>query len=213
MPMTIEDLQLGEVLHRLQNLLSVAEAIACRMPTEGRTCEQFQKDFIARFRALIDAEKLAFSAKGNVVALGAILQQIVAPYAASPETIAIEPGPPVDLEGSTIEPLAMVLHELATNAAKYGAFSAPTGRVRLGWSIEDMPHRQLRIRWRERGGPPVKKPTRRGFGTELINSAISYALGGHVEQKYKTLGLEVSIVLPLPQPFCKGRDDSAERSM
>ncbi|WP_245456515.1 sensor histidine kinase [Mesorhizobium sp. M2A.F.Ca.ET.043.05.1.1] len=93
--------------------------------------------------------------------------------------------------------LSLLLHELATNALKYGALSAPAGTVRIRWEVEQGDHPLLRLSWRESGGPPVRKPTSTGYGTQLIQFAIAYNLGGKVEQNYRTEGFEAEIVVPL----------------
>lgn len=92
--------------------------------------------------------------------------------------------------------LSLLLHELATNAAKYGALSVPEGRVHISWLVEEGSG-TLRLKWVESGGPPVSAPTETGFGTELIQSAMPYSLGGTVEQKFASGGLETEVVVPL----------------
>ena len=93
--------------------------------------------------------------------------------------------------------MSLVFHELATNAAKYGALSVPTGRVDVGWTV--IPGRpggqRVEIVWRERGGPPVRQPTSRGFGSQLLDRGIP--AGGTVRLDYLPAGLECRIVLPL----------------
>ncbi|MBS0641957.1 MAG: sensor histidine kinase, partial [Proteobacteria bacterium] len=96
----------------------------------------------------------------------------------------------------------LVLHELATNAAKYGAFSTATGSVRLNWTIVPGPPRQLRLVWQEQGGPPVTPPTRRGFGGTLIENSLA---GAVVRREFLPDGLVCTIELPLPaEPFESG---------
>ena len=101
-------------------------------------------------------------------------------------------------EPGTIQALSLVLHELATNAAKYGALSVPGGHVKVGWRMNE-DGRQLHLSWIESGGPPVSEPTTTGYGTQLIHSAMTYSLGGRVDQKYAPSGVETEIVIPLPQ--------------
>jgi two-component sensor histidine kinase len=101
----------------------------------------------------------------------------------------------VTLASKEMMSLSLVLHELATNAVKYGALSVPAGQVDIRWLLED--GNTLRITWSERGGPPVAEPTSTGYGTQLIQFAIAYNLGGRVEQTYHPVGLEAQIVIPL----------------
>ncbi len=109
-------------------------------------------------------------------------------------------GPPVALAPSAVQPLAMVLHELATNAAKHGALSAPGGRVEVGWSAgrRQGEHGLLRLRWAEAGGPPLAgPPRRRGFGTRVVEATVRSQLGGSVERQWEPDGLIVEVTVPL----------------
>jgi two-component sensor histidine kinase len=126
----------------------------------------------------------------------ALVEHILAPYMARPEAVVIDSGADVDLDSRTLMSLSLVLHELATNAAKYGALSVPGGRVHVSWRVEDA-NNQLRLRWVESGGPPVIPPVATGYGTKLIDSATTYSLGGEVEQDYAPGGLKTEIVIPL----------------
>ena len=95
----------------------------------------------------------------------------------------------------------MVLHELATNAAKYGALSAPGGRISIGWEVAaDVGANRLRLDWREGGGPPVKPPVRRGFGSRLVERSIVHELGGRFEPSYGPQGFACTILVPLAAP-------------
>ena len=90
--------------------------------------------------------------------------------------------------------LAIILHELATNAAKYGALSIPDGSIDVRWSRQS--DNTLRIQWSESNGPAVVTPTRRGFGSKVINSLVQQKLGGHVAFEWRELGLVCTIILP-----------------
>jgi two-component sensor histidine kinase len=191
----IKDMLVDELRHRMKNLLGVAQSMARQTTTDGRSAKQYRDDFLGRFGALVEAEDLAFAEQGEV-GLMAVLEGILAPYAATPEAVVIEPGAAVELGPRTIRSLGLVLHELATNAAKYGALSVSGGQVRVSWQIEEA-ESQFRIKWVESGGPPVTPPATTGFGTRLIQSATSYGLGGQVEQEYAEGGLVAEIVMPL----------------
>ena len=103
-------------------------------------------------------------------------------------------GPNVVLEPNTAQTIAMTLHELATNAAKYGALSVPEGRVQVEWSrTEDG---GLVLRWAENGGPPVKPPTRRGFGTQVIEAMVQSQLKGEMRIDWSVDGFACEIALP-----------------
>ncbi|TIW28158.1 MAG: PAS domain-containing protein [Mesorhizobium sp.] len=181
----------GELRHRLKNL-----ALANQTRTEGVSAEEYRSAFLGRLQAVVDANDLAFSDHGED-GLEALVARATKPFQTAPETIIIEPGPSVTLASKEIMSLSLLLHELATNALKYGALSAPAGTVRIRWEVEQGDHPLLRLSWRESGGPPVRKPTSTGYGTQLIQFAIAYNLGGKVEQNYRTEGFEAEIVVPL----------------
>jgi two-component sensor histidine kinase len=102
-------------------------------------------------------------------------------------------GPAVFLEPKLALTLALLLHELATNAAKYGALSGPRGSVSINWSVRDG---HLEVEWRESGGPEVAKPTRHGFGTQLISGMLA-AFGGKAEARFEPTGLVVRMTMVL----------------
>jgi PAS domain S-box-containing protein len=188
-----KDLAFGELRHRMKNLLGVAQSIARQMPTQGHSAEEYRDAFMGRLRALIDAEDFAFE-DPDETGLKELLERILAPYSA--ESVAIEPGPAVQLSSGQVRSLCLILHEMATNAAKYGALSAPGGRVRVTWLAEDA-DRMLRLKWVESGGPPVIAPATEGYGTTVIWSTTTYNLGGQLELDYPAEGLRAEIVIPL----------------
>lgn len=136
---------------------------------------------------------MAFVPHGDMT-LATLIDRILAPYVGARDAIWIEQSPKIELTSREAMSLALVLHELATNALKHGAFSSNSGQVRISWAEDSA---GVRIVWVETGGPPVRTPSTTGYGTELIKSAVAYSLGGSVEQKFNTGGLEVEIVIPL----------------
>ncbi|MBS1165654.1 MAG: signal transduction histidine kinase [Proteobacteria bacterium] len=187
----VRDMLFGELRHRMKNLLSVAQSIARRTTTAGRTAEEYREDLLGRFGALADAHDIGFAEQGET-GLAMLIERVLAPYS-TPETAVIQPGPAVILGPNMLMALGLVLHELATNAAKYGALSIPSGRLLIGWQ-QDEAKRELRLTWVESGGPPVTPPEVTGFGSKLIRSAIA---GGKVAQTYTPKGLKAEIVIPL----------------
>lgn len=109
-------------------------------------------------------------------------------------------GPAVNLPARYAINLGLVLHELVTNAAKYGALSSPSGHVALTWSIVDHSDRppQLRLHWSESGGPPVEKPKRQGFGSRLIRRSIEGELAGYIVINFAPVGVSYDVSVPLP---------------
>ena len=191
----LNEILIGELRHRMKNLLGVAQSIARNTTTEGRSAEQYRDDFLMRFTALVEAEDLAF-AEQDRAGLTTLFASILAPYSVNPDAVVIEPGADVELGPRAIRSIGLTLHELATNAAKYGALSESGGRVRVGWQVDDA-NGQLRISWVESGGPPVTPPAATGYGSQLIQFATTYGLSAQVEQDYAESGLVVEIVIPL----------------
>jgi two-component sensor histidine kinase len=190
-----KDLLFGELRHRMKNILGVARSVARQTTTEGRSAEEYRDAFLGRFEALIQAEDLAFDEQ-SPAGIREILERTLAPYLATPGAVIIEGEAVADLGPRRTLSLGLLFHELATNAAKHGALSAPGGNVTVFWALENDGH-DLRVSWRESGGPPVAAPATKGFGSELIQSTISYTLGGAVEQDFALQGYSVEVVIPL----------------
>jgi two-component sensor histidine kinase len=191
------ELLLGELRHRVKNLLGVVLALARQTEAAGRTGEEYRDAFLGRFEALVQAHALT-SMEGGNGDLHGLVSSSLRPYTADPTMITVAPGPAVTLAPAQILPLALILHELATNAIKYGALSAPRGRVEVDWEV-DPDERRLRLHWRELGGPPVKSPARRGFGSRLIDFTATRELGGTAELTFAPDGLTATIEIPLSQ--------------
>ena len=130
--------------------------------------------------------------------LGALVGHAVEAYRADrPQVVAIE-GEPIPLTPAQSLALSLVLHELGTNAAKFGALSNHEGHVRISWcKQEDQGKASVRLRWEERGGPQITPPMEKGFGSRLIEQASTFQLKGSVELDYATEGLTCCIVFPV----------------
>jgi two-component sensor histidine kinase len=126
--------------------------------------------------------------------LRAILEHETEAY--GPTRISLN-GPPVSLEPAVVLSLGMIFHELATNAAKYGALHTPDGRILIDWGLADQRDRKLKLSWREIGGPKVTTPERRGFGSRLIERNIRHDLAGEIELVYAPDGLIAELTVPL----------------
>ena len=187
-----KDMLFGELRHRMKNLLAITQSIARQTATKDRSAEEYRDDFLGRLSALAGAQELSF-VENDKADLNTMFDRILAPYSANQQTIVIEAGPVIDLGSYAITSLSLVTHELATNAAKYGALSQPGGRVRIGWKVADG---RLNLSWVESDGPKVSEPTRAGYGTKLIRHAIR-SLEGKVEQRYVPEGLQMEIDIPL----------------
>ncbi|PTM86329.1 HWE histidine kinase domain-containing protein [Mycoplana dimorpha] len=191
-----KDVLLGELRHRMKNMLALVQALARQTTAAGRSGEEYRDAFLGRFNALMEGHDAAYTQEGK-----ADLQQVLArtlePYSEGQAGVHIDLGPPIPLGPKPIMSLSLILHELATNALKYGALSVPSGQVRVHWHVDEASPPSLRLVWQESGGPRVAPPATSGFGTQLIEFAVASELGGRVEQNYASTGLVVEIVLPL----------------
>ncbi|MBD9375183.1 PAS domain-containing protein [Rhizobium sp. ARZ01] len=193
-----KDVLLDELRHRTKNLLAVVQAMTRQTTAAGRSGEEYREDLLGRLNALIVAHDAAFSnSRETETELKEMVEQTLEPYSEASVGILVESGPSVRLPPQQAVSLSLVLHELATNAIKYGALSNPTGQVRIHWEIEEASAPKLRLVWQESGGPPVAPPAVKGFGTKLIEFIATHELGGRVELNYAPAGLIVEIVAPL----------------
>lgn len=192
----------GELRHRIKNLFATVRALARQGTTEGRTAEEFRDDFLSRFGNLVRSFDVAFDA-GPSAGLRPLVETTMAPFGGSANITLtgaddIDPGPTVLLS------LSLVLHELGTNATKYGSLSVPGGAVDVSWGFDGV-RNGLRLRWVGRDGPSVCPPRQTGYGTKLMTALITYNLGGEMEQTFGTQSFIADIFIPLA-------DQRAERS-
>ena len=184
---------MAELEHRVKNALAVAQALVVHTRASSDTIDGFAEAFGGRLRAMGQAQDLLVRGSWRGAELAELLRATVAPYLPRPDALVLD-GPPAKLTPSLASSLAMILHELATNAAKYGAWSREGGRVEARWTIDDG---ELAFEWRECGGPRVVEPTRRGFGTRMIRHNAGYELAGAAELDFHPEGLRCRIVFRL----------------
>jgi PAS domain S-box-containing protein len=179
-----------ELVHRVRNTLASVRAIAASTLRSAQSLKDAESALSARITALADVHTLLSNAKGLRTDMPSLVAAIIAPHTTVEERITVE-GPPLILEERESLGLAMALHELATNATKYGALSRPEGRVMLEWTAapEQPSGSRVRMIWREEGGPPVTPPTRRGFGVRLIEQALGGDPSGTVHLDFAPSGL------------------------
>jgi two-component system CheB/CheR fusion protein len=194
-----------ELNHRVRNMLQVVSAVATHTLRRADSLEDFATVFSGRIRALARAHELVSVGGWAEVPLIDLITKELEPYVTGTDRLTMT-GTPVQLKPKAALALGMVLHELATNAAKHGALSASAGRVTIAWSEEDragMP--RFVLRWTESGGPrPDPSPARQGFGSELIEREVQHDLGGAIETSFGEAGLVATLLLPptivAPQP-------------
>ena len=180
-----------EAEHRSKNLLANVQATV--KLSRADTAEGLKQAVEGRIRALANVHSLFVDTRWIGADLSTIAAQELAPYAETAEKRVRVGGPPVLLEPNTAQPIAMSLHELATNAAKYGALSSVDGRIELTWT--HAADGRLALRWAETGGPAVQTPTRQGFGGRIIRQMIGQ-LGGEARFDWRPEGLVCEITLP-----------------
>jgi two-component system CheB/CheR fusion protein len=196
-----------ELNHRVRNMLQVVQAVATSTLRRASSLEEFGRTFGGRIRALGRAHELVSQGGWSDVPLRDLVLKELRPYAEGLDRVAAQ-GPPVRLKPKAALALGMVLHELATNAAKHGALSVERGRVRVAWSVAgEGAAARLVLRWSEEGGPRVRQvPERRGFGSELIERQLRHDLGGAIEVEFAEAGLRATLTLPLSVTSGPGRD-------
>lgn len=182
---------ISELNHRVKNMLAVVASIANRTRESSESKEEFAEALIGRLHAMSRAYGLLSKERWKEASINELLHQELEPFGIGRFEL---DGAEVKLSPQQGLSLSMAIHELATNAAKYGALSKPRGRVVLKWCGEgDV----FTLAWRERGGPPVRKPEVGGFGLSLLQGEIGYRLGGNVETTFNRDGFEVQITFPM----------------
>ncbi len=189
-------LLMREVNHRSKNMLAVVQAIARQMPV--RDPKQFVRQFSDRIVGLAASQDLLIESNWQGVRVADLVRSQLSPFRELIGTrIAIE-GPPVRLQPPAAQAIGMALHELATNASKYGALSGETGSVRVTWSIEGRgENREFALSWVEEDGPTVMPPERRGFGYTIMVAMVEKSLDATVELTHAPTGLVWSVRAPI----------------
>ena len=186
-----------ELDHRIKNVISVVSALVTLSAKSASSVEQLRDSLQQRLSGLAATQSFLARSRGASVEFAELLGAELAPYRSSDGTNVCISGLPVALRSSAVQPLALVIHELATNCAKYGAFSQPSGRVTITADYDTLnDSRQLVIEWREAGGPLARTPDRQGFGSHLIEQMIKRAFRGEVTFDYRPEGLICRMVMP-----------------
>jgi two-component sensor histidine kinase len=192
-------LLIEELNHRVKNTLATVQSLAFQTFRHAESPTTARERFEARLMSLSRTHNLL----NNTSWTGASLKDVIAiesePYAGERAGRVRTSGPDVDLTAPEALALGMTFHELATNAAKYGALSAPAGRVEIVWTVvtDETRSRRLNLRWAERNGPTVAAPLARGFGSRLIEQSITQQLDGQVKLRFEPEGLVCEITIPL----------------
>lgn len=185
---------LAELDHRVKNTLNIVLSIAKQTLRRASGLEDFQVAFEGRLLALAKTHQLLTANKWESLPLSELLREVTKPYTESKGPFLEVSGQELHLSPKASQALYLVFHELSTNAAKYGAFSTEYGSTSVDWTITDA---QVRLCWVESGGPRVEKPTKTGFGTELLERVLSYQLGAELVTEYPASGFRGEMTLPL----------------
>jgi PAS domain S-box-containing protein len=181
-------LLLNELNHRVKNTLATVQAIVSQTLRSTPDPESAFERVQARLMALSNTHNLLNATSWAGATLGDVLGAELRPYRNQGERVVLR-GEPVDLDARTALAFGLIAHELATNAAKYGALSVPAGRLEISWRVVgEAGSRQVELTWREKDGPPVAEPTRKGFGSRLVERSIR-DLHGTAEIDYAPAGL------------------------
>ena len=187
-------LLLAELSHRVKNTLAVVHSIALQTLRRSSSLESFAEAFKGRISALSRAHSLLTRSQWRSAGLEELVRHTLAPYGGGGGSAIDIAGPKIAVRPKPALALALVLHELATNAAKYGSLSTPAGRLKVIWEETAL---GLVIGWHEEGGPNVEEPATRGFGRTLIERAVAHELDGSVRFDYRGQGLFCEIRVPL----------------
>ena len=189
-----QKLMIDELNHRVKNTLATVQSIAIQTARSHEDPRSFAETFQSRILSLSHTHDLLTQSHWEGADLRAVLEHETAAHGLNRLSLN---GPNVALDPATAVSLGMIFHELATNAAKYGALSVGDGRVLVNWSVSDLNAPRLNIRWREVDGPVVSVPDRRGFGSRLIERNVRHDLAGTVERHYSGEGFTAEISIPL----------------
>lgn len=181
-----------ELDHRIKNLFATVQAIA-RQSLRGKGRDDAVEDFLGRLAAMSTAHELLIDDRWQTASLAAVVRKGTRPFDDGTRSRIDVSGPELTVNSRTAMAVAMALHELCTNAVKYGALHEPSGRVSIRWHVDGD---DLHFVWRETDGPPVTPPQGRGFGSTMIEQVLAQQVGGEVTQTFHPDGLECHLTVP-----------------
>jgi two-component system CheB/CheR fusion protein len=193
-------LLIRELHHRVKNTLATVQAIVGSTARTASSIDEFYQGFVGRIVSLAQTHTLLTEDYWQTASLTQLLRNELGPYDdESDRRVTIE-GPAVELTSEAAVPIGMAIHELTTNAAKYGALS-DGGRVEVAWAVKGEPGRpMLHFSWVEAGGPPVRPPQRQGFGSRLLQRVLATQLQAEVHMDFAPEGLRFTMIMPVPKP-------------
>lgn len=193
-----QTLLIRELHHRVRNTLATVQGVMNSTARTAQTIEEYQDAFAGRIASLARTHAILTEEIQQFVSFLHLLTQELGPYSDASEYNIVLAGPAVELPSQIAVPLGMTIHELTTNAVKYGALGKEGGSVEVNWDIVAKDGRKaLSCEWRERDGPPVKAPTRQGFGSILLHRVLSQQIGAAVDVDFSPEGFSLRMVVPI----------------
>lgn len=189
-----QELMIAELNHRVRNILSLVRGLVNQGQASGNSLEEFTKVLGGRIQALARAHDQITNLNWGPASLRLLVESEAGAYLGSQGSRLVLDGPDVALDPKAFTTVALVMHELMTNSAKYGALADSVGRVEVSWRFD--PRANLILEWKEVGGPPVQAPSRRGFGTTIIERSIPFDLKGSADLRFDLLGVHARFLIP-----------------
>jgi len=187
----------AELNHRVKNILAIVQSVAAQTVRSSGSLADFTHTFSGRLQALAIAHDILTQTRWIGIGLKELLTAVLAPHlSAQEERVTIE-GPLVLLSARAVVPLSMALHELTTNAVKYGALSVPDGRIDVSWRLTGGEDQSVELTWSEHGGPEVERGASSGFGTTLIDRVVTYDLDGTTKMDFDPSGVRCTLTFPM----------------
>ena len=188
----------AELSHRLKNVLTIVQAMISQTLRRATDVDEGRRALSDRIAALGRAQDILSGSSGDSADLATIVRTVLDLLDDALAGRLVLRGPDTEIGASAALPLTLMVHELATNALKYGALSTPLGGISVEWSVEPSPEgARFSLWWREQGGPAVVPPTRKGFGTRLIERALAGEIGASITLDYAPTGLRCHFSAPL----------------
>jgi two-component sensor histidine kinase len=189
-----KSLLIAELDHRVKNTLACVAAIAHSTRDTAKSMDDFVRVLDGRIQSLANTHSLLSRNRWQGVSIAELVRGELAPCMKDGNTLI--DGPDTILAAEATQPVSMVLHELATNATKYGALSSRSGRVSVRWELQRNSHNRLALDWRETGGPPIVNTGPSGYGSSVIRDLIPYELDGSVNYVLAPEGVRCRVEIP-----------------
>ncbi|MBX7458294.1 GAF domain-containing protein [Qipengyuania sp. 1NDH17] len=197
-----QELLIAELNHRVRNILNLIRGLISQSRREAESMEQFTEIVGGRISSLASAHDNITKSNWSPAPLSELIETEAHAYLSAEKDRVFLSGPNVLLQPEAYTVVALVIHEMVTNSAKYGSLSDSSGQLEITISRND--DDSLQLTWKESGGPPVKPPTRRGFGSTIVERSIPFELGGEAKVDYKLSGLEADFCIPSRSVVWKG---------